>query len=97
MIKSARKPRGSTITVTSSAPCDFTTIQVMSISMDSGSKSYATNPIDIHIDLVMLTSTRTPSASRSETWGETQAQWQAHKATVQAVVTWLLVHASPWG
>lgn len=77
------------------APCDMTTTQVMTISIDDGSESYATNPMDLHIDPVTITSTRrttAPPVTETETWGETQAQWNAQKTTQQLIRDWLIVH-----
>lgn len=74
------------------APCDFATTQVMTISTDSGSKSYATKSLDIHIDPVTITSTRLTGVTQTKAWGETQAQWAAHRTAMQSLQIWLITH-----
>ena len=73
-------------------PCDFATTQVMTISTDNGSEPYATNQMDIHLDPVTISSTRRSGATQTETWGETQAQWETQKTTEQVIETWLIAH-----
>ncbi|HEV2268556.1 MAG TPA: hypothetical protein VGR92_03785 [Steroidobacteraceae bacterium] len=76
------------------APCQFTTTQVMTISTASGATGYTNNAISITIDDATITSARTssPTASQTETWGESQTQYAKSRTIAQIMQIWLYTH-----